>query len=201
MRHRCIDMWSLTEMLFLSCREQRMYEFRLAWVQKYVPIWILTICRKTFPPKTTKMLSTRNSSMLTSMSSLVNLLFESEFGASLTSFVFCYNESPTRTWREKCWVIVDHVGFTWLISVTERISTCGIHTIMYLHWYVYVLYSVNKGYVDKTVGLIGHEEGLFKHYVLFIGNIKQSKVTSIGWLNKRKHIFILIIHYISKDDE
>ena len=44
---------------------------------QFVPIGMPTICWKTFPPKTTKMLSTRNSSMLM-MSSSVYLFFESE---------------------------------------------------------------------------------------------------------------------------
>ena len=38
-----------------------------------VPIGMPTICWKTFPPKTTKMLSTRNSSMLMMSSSVSNL--------------------------------------------------------------------------------------------------------------------------------
>ena len=34
-RHRCIDMWSWTEMLTVSFQEQRRYEFRVVKVQKY----------------------------------------------------------------------------------------------------------------------------------------------------------------------
>ena len=44
---------------------------------QFVPIGMPAICWKTFLPKTTKMLSTRNSSMLM-MSSSVYLFFESE---------------------------------------------------------------------------------------------------------------------------
>ena len=44
---------------------------------QFVPIGIPTICWKTFPVKTTKMLSTRNSSILM-MSSSENLFLESE---------------------------------------------------------------------------------------------------------------------------
>ena len=44
---------------------------------QFVPFGMPTICWKTFLPKTTKMLSNRNSSMLM-MSSSVYLFFESE---------------------------------------------------------------------------------------------------------------------------
>ena len=37
---------------------------------QFVPIGMPTVCWKTFPPKTTKMLSTRNSSMLMMSSSV-----------------------------------------------------------------------------------------------------------------------------------
>ena len=56
------------------------YEYRKMSARRgaqFVPIGMPTICWKTFPPKTTKMLSTRNSSMLM-MSSSVYLFFESE---------------------------------------------------------------------------------------------------------------------------
>ena len=56
------------------------YEYRNISARRgaqFVPIGMPIICWKTFPPKTTKMLSTRNSSMLT-MSSSVYLFFESE---------------------------------------------------------------------------------------------------------------------------
>ena len=49
----------------------------------FVPIGMPNICWKTFPPKTTKMLSTRNTSMLM-MSSSMYLFFESE--CSLTKY-------------------------------------------------------------------------------------------------------------------
>ena len=45
---------------------------------QFVSIGILTICWKTFPEKTTKILSTRNSSILL-MSSSENLLLESKY--------------------------------------------------------------------------------------------------------------------------
>ena len=56
------------------------YEYRKMSARRgaqFVPIGMPTICLKTFPPKTTKMLSTRNSSMLM-MSSSVYLFFASE---------------------------------------------------------------------------------------------------------------------------
>ena len=56
------------------------YEYRKMSARRgaqFMPIGMPTICWKTFPPKTTKMLSTRNSNMLT-MSSSVYLFFESE---------------------------------------------------------------------------------------------------------------------------
>ena len=56
------------------------YEYRNMSARRraqFVPIGMPTICWKTFPPKTMKMLSTRNSSMLM-MSSSVYLFFESE---------------------------------------------------------------------------------------------------------------------------
>ena len=92
-RHRCNCMWSWTEMLIFSFQlRPKTYELRFVWVQKYpgmsarrgaqfVPIGMPIICWKTFPPKTTKMLSTRNSSILM-MSSSVYWFFES--GCSLT---------------------------------------------------------------------------------------------------------------------
>ena len=85
-RHRCICMWSWTETLFFSfqLRAKTMnsasYEYRKMSARRgaqFVPMGMPTMCWKTFPPKTTKMLSTRNSSMLT-MSSSVYLFFKSE---------------------------------------------------------------------------------------------------------------------------
>ena len=80
-RHRCICMWSWTELLFFSFQLRAKTKWsplrmsteicRLGGSQ-FLPIWMTTICRKTFSPKTTKMLSTRNSSMLM-MSSSVHL--------------------------------------------------------------------------------------------------------------------------------
>ena len=63
-----------------DCMNSASYEYRNMSARsraQFVPIGIPTICWKTFPPKTTKMLSTRNSSMLL-MSSSVYLFFESE---------------------------------------------------------------------------------------------------------------------------
>ena len=57
------------------------YEYRNMSARRgaqFVPIGMPTICWKTFPWKTTKMLSTRNSSILM-MSSSVYLFFESEY--------------------------------------------------------------------------------------------------------------------------
>ena len=85
-RHRCIDMWSWTEMQTFfsidrndcmnsaSCAYRNMSARRRA---QLVPIGMPTICLKTFPPKTTKMFLTRNYSMLM-MSSSVYFLFKSE---------------------------------------------------------------------------------------------------------------------------
>ena len=76
-RHQCICMWSWTEMLIFS--------FQLRAKTVWIPLRMSTeICRlgeghnllENLPPKTTKMLSTRNSNMLT-MSSSVYLFFES----------------------------------------------------------------------------------------------------------------------------
>ena len=56
------------------------YEYRNMSARRraqFVPIGMPSICWKTFPPKTTKMVSTRNSSMLM-MSSSVYLYLESE---------------------------------------------------------------------------------------------------------------------------
>ena len=56
------------------------YEYRNMSARRgaqFVSIGMPTICWKTFPPKTTEMLSTRNSSMLM-MSSSMYLFFESE---------------------------------------------------------------------------------------------------------------------------
>ena len=57
------------------------YEYRNMSARRgaqFVPMGMPTICWKTFPAKTTKMLSTRNSSILI-MSSSVYLFFESVF--------------------------------------------------------------------------------------------------------------------------
>ena len=84
-RHRCICMWSWIEMLTFSfqLREKTEWSLLRRWGAPFVPIGMPTICWKTFPPKTTKMLSTRNSSMLM-MSSSVYLFLEPE--CSLTKY-------------------------------------------------------------------------------------------------------------------
>ena len=69
-----------------DCMNSASYEYRNMSAGKggqFVPIGMPTICWKTFPPKTTKTLSTRNSSMLM-MSSPVYSFFESE--CSLTKY-------------------------------------------------------------------------------------------------------------------
>ena len=56
-----------------DCMNSASYEYRNMSARRgaqFVPIGMPTICWKTFPPKTTKMLSTRNSSMLTMSSSV-----------------------------------------------------------------------------------------------------------------------------------
>ena len=81
--------------MFLSRREQRLYEIRFVWIQKDVgekrgtirTHWVPTVCWKTFPANTTKILSTRNSSILM-MSSSEYLLLESE--CSFTKYVSSY---------------------------------------------------------------------------------------------------------------
>ena len=63
-----------------NCMTSALYEYRNMLARRgaqFVPIGMPTICWKTFPPKTTKMLSTSNSSMLM-MSSSVYLFFEYE---------------------------------------------------------------------------------------------------------------------------
>ena len=91
-RHRCICMWSWTEMLIFSfqsrakavwCPLRMSTEIcRLREGHNLCPLECrLSVGKPSPPPKTTKMLSTRNSSMLI-MSSSVYLFFES--GYSLT---------------------------------------------------------------------------------------------------------------------
>ena len=66
------------------------YEYRNMSARRgaqFVPIGMSTICWKTFPPKTTKMLSARNSNMLM-MSSSVYLFFESECSLTKTYKTF-----------------------------------------------------------------------------------------------------------------
>ena len=87
-RHRCICMWSWTEILIFffpveskDCMNSASYDYSNMSTRKgaqFVPIGMPSICWKTFPSKTTKMLSTRNSSMLMMLSS-VYLFFESEY--------------------------------------------------------------------------------------------------------------------------
>ena len=63
-----------------GCMNSASYEYRNKSARRgaqFVPKGMPIICWKTFPAKTTKMLSTRNSSILM-MSSSVYLLFESE---------------------------------------------------------------------------------------------------------------------------
>ena len=62
-----------------DCMNSASYEFRNMSARRraqFVPMGIPIICWRTFPAKTTKMLSTRNSSILT-ISSSVYFLFES----------------------------------------------------------------------------------------------------------------------------
>ena len=84
-RHRCICIWSWTEtsaIFFFPVESKDLWIplrmsteiCRLGERHNLCPIGMPTICWKTFPPKTTKMLSTRNSSMLM-MSSSVYLFF------------------------------------------------------------------------------------------------------------------------------
>ena len=66
-RHQCICIWSLTEMLIFffpveskDCMNSASYEFRNISARRgaqFVPIGMPTICLKTFSLKTTKMLS------------------------------------------------------------------------------------------------------------------------------------------------
>ena len=84
-RHRCICMWSWTEMLFFlvsskDCMNSASFEYRNMSARRegqFLPIVMPTICWEKFPPNTTNMLSTRNSSILM-MSSSVYLILESE---------------------------------------------------------------------------------------------------------------------------
>ena len=64
----------------------------------FVPIGIPTICWKTFPAKTTKMLSTRNSSILIMLSSVYLFLYE------LLSMVCLIFLSPLRCLFEICYI-------------------------------------------------------------------------------------------------
>ena len=87
-------------LMFLSRREQTLYEFRFVCIQKNVrQKWstirvITTVCCKTFPAKPPKILSTRNSSILM-MSSSEYLFLDSE--CSFTKYVSsCPN---TKNWH------------------------------------------------------------------------------------------------------
>ena len=63
-----------------NCMNSALYEYRNLLARRgaqFVPMGMAIFGWKTFPGKTTKMLSTRNSSILM-MSSSVNLLFKSE---------------------------------------------------------------------------------------------------------------------------
>ena len=91
--HRCTCNWDWTEMLTVSfpLRTKTMrfnlYEYRKMSARRgaqFVPIGMPTVCWKNFPAKTTKILSTRNSSILM-MSSSEYLFLESE--CSITKYV------------------------------------------------------------------------------------------------------------------
>ena len=72
-----------------DCMNSALYEYKNMSTRRgaqFVPMEILIICWKIFPAKTTKMLSTRNSSILM-LSSSVYLFFESE--CSFTKRVPC----------------------------------------------------------------------------------------------------------------
>ena len=73
-----------------DCMKSASYEYRKMSARRgaqFVPIGMPTVCWKTFPAKTTKILSTRNSSILM-MSSSEYLLLESE--CSFTKYVSSY---------------------------------------------------------------------------------------------------------------
>ena len=91
--HRCTCKWDWTEMrtvsfpLIADCMKSASYEYRKMSArqrEQFVPIGMPTVCWKTFPAKTTKILSTRNSSILM-MSSSEYLFSESE--CSFTKYV------------------------------------------------------------------------------------------------------------------
>ena len=90
--HRCTCKWDWTEMLNVSieskdCMKSASYEYRKMSARsgaQFVPIGMPTVCWKIFPAKTTKILSTRNSSIL-KMSSSEYLFLESE--CSFTKYV------------------------------------------------------------------------------------------------------------------
>ena len=79
-RHWCICIWNWTEMLSFffpveskDCMNSASFEYRNMSTRRgaqFVPIGMQNIFWKTFPPKITKMLSTRNSSMLMIISSV-----------------------------------------------------------------------------------------------------------------------------------
>ena len=90
--HRCTYKWDWTKMLTLPRWEQRLHKFRLLWIQKNVgekrgtsrTHWNADCLLANFSVKTTKILSTRNSSILM-MSSSEYLFLEPEF--SFTNYV------------------------------------------------------------------------------------------------------------------
>ena len=76
--HRCTCKWNWTEILtFFSveskdCMDSASYEYRKMSARRgaqFVPIGMPTVCWKTFPAKTTKILSTRKSGILMMSSS------------------------------------------------------------------------------------------------------------------------------------
>ena len=107
--------------MFLSRWEQRLYEIRFVWIQKdvgekraqFVPICMPTVCWKTFPAKTTKVLSTRNSKILSTIK-----IAQSDFIAA-GAFVYQKHVIPNLRILIKMYIIV--------------ILCFGIRTISALH--------------------------------------------------------------------
>ena len=93
-----------------DCINSASYELRNMSVRRgaqFVPIRIPTIFCKTFPTKTTKMLSTRNSNILM-MSSSEYLFLESEcsftkYASSWPKTIYLYLRLPFLKWRSSEW--------------------------------------------------------------------------------------------------
>ena len=117
-----------------DCMKSASYEYRKMSARsgaQFVPIGMPTVCWKTFPAKTTKILSTRNSSILM-MSSSEYLFLESE--CSFTKICFLHALIPNiciygyRFWKWRrfgwyWWVFLSISGEVWLYKEWKNQKT------------------------------------------------------------------------------